>query len=251
MNRRQFSKASVAAALSAAATSSGQAATRGSYYELRTYELRNDLDTRKIHAAFRENVLPGLKAGSSGPVGCFNVTSGLRSPSLAVLVQYSDLSAIKSNTELAAAGGNWAKFEGDPLPYVRYSSTLLKAFAAHPEIEVPDKQDRSNLFELRTYESKNAVRAAAKIDMFNQEEIKIFRACGIQPVFFGEGIFGERLPHLTYMTAFRDMATRDEAWGKFSNNADWNRIRNDARWLDTVSVIHVSFLSPTDYSDLR
>ncbi len=256
MNRRQFGTTSIAAALGASSTTLTEAAgTAASYYELRRYQLRRDFDTSHVHSFVENDFIPAMKSRGVGPIGCFGISTGKHSPSLIVLIQYKSLSQIVTNTELAAKSdtfaGKWKTFETKQMPYVRYESSLLKAFAGHPGIEVPKGKNGSHLFELRTYESKNAVASAAKIDMFNEEEIKIFRDCGMAPVFFGEGVFANRLPHLTYMLAFEDLAHREAAWKKFSSNADWNRIKNDARWLDTVSVIDSSFLRATGYSEVR
>ncbi|UCF35840.1 MAG: NIPSNAP family protein [Acidobacteriota bacterium] len=254
MNRRQFGKAGLAGVVGASLTQGAQAAGAVSYYELRTYELRNDLDVGATRTLFKENLLPVLKAQADGPIGCFNIVSGQDSPALVVLIPYSDLSKVQANTDLAASSAHqerWKAFESVDLPYIRMRSSVMKAFAGHPKIEVPEGIDGGHLFELRCYEAKNGVKSAAKIDMFNQEEIKIFRDCGMKLVFFGEGLFGDRLPHLTYMVAFKDMADRTQAWAKFGANPDWNRIKNDPRWLDTVSVIHASFLSSTDFSEIR
>lgn len=256
MNRRQFGTTSIAAALGATSTGLSQTAgTSPSYYELRRYELRMDIDTSLLHGFVEKDFIPAMKAKGIGPIGCFEISTGKQSPSLILLIQYRSLSQMVTNTELAGRSDGftekWKSFETKQLPYVRYESSLMKAFAGHPAIEVPKAKDGSHLFELRTYESKNAVASAAKIDMFNQEEIKIFRDCGMMPVFFGEGLIANRLPHLTYMLAFEDPAHREAAWGKFRVNDDWNRIRNDPRWLDTVSVIDSCFLRATSYSEVR
>ena len=255
MNRRQFGTASMAAALGASSTSLTEAAdSAASYYEVRRYQLRNDFDASPLHNFVENDFIPAMKSRGVGPIGCFGISTGRHSPSLILLIQYKSLSEFVTNTELAGKSDSfsakWKAFETKPLPYVRYDSSLLKAFANHPGIEVPKAKD-GRLFELRTYESKNAVASAAKIDMFNVEEIKIFRDCGMATIFFGEGVFANRLPHLTYMLAFDDMAHRTAAWDKFRANDDWNRIKGDPRWLDTVSVIDSSFLRATQYSEIR
>lgn len=256
MNRRQFGASSIAAAVGASSTALSQAAgSTASYFELRKYELRMDVDRSPLHGFVESDFIPAMRARGIGPIGCFEISTGETSPSLILLIPYKSLSELVTNTELAgksdAFAGKWKAFETRQLPYIRYESSLLKAFSGHPSIEVPKAKEGSHLFELRTYESKNAVAAAAKIDMFNQEEIKIFRDCEITPVFFGEAVFAQRLPHLTYMVAFDDMAHRTEAWNKFRSNKDWERIRSDTRWLDTVSVIDSSFLTATAYSEIR
>jgi hypothetical protein len=256
MNRRQFATAGLGAAAGLSGGLTVEAAQEQSFYELRTYELRRDLDTSKIHSFFERFYLPMLRKQTSGPVGCFEVSSGQNAPALITLLQYDSPARVSANTDLVASGAEgveqWKAFETDrQMPYVRYESRLLKAFRAHPIIEKPAQaREGNNIFEIRTYESKDAVASAAKIEMFNLEEIKIFRDCNMHPVFFGEGLVGTRLPHLTYMLAFEDMAARDRAWGTFVSNPDWNRIKDEPKWLNTVSVIHASFLRPTPYSEI-
>jgi len=256
MNRRDFSKAGLGALGLSAGVQSAMAATSSrAFYELRTYELRYDLDSSRINNFLEQHYVPELKRRTGGPVGVFNIVQGQLSPALVVLLQYESFDNLLANTDLAKGSDGfsraWKEFESKPMPYIRYHSNLLKSFASHPQIEKPTAGKRGNLFELRTYESKDAVKSAAKIGMFNEEEIKIFRDCSMMPVFFGEGIFGARLPLLTYMVAFKDVAAREKAWSVFRTNADWNRIKADPRWTDTVSNIHASFLSPASYSDIR
>jgi hypothetical protein len=230
------------------------------FYELRIYELRNDLQPARIQDFFQKHFLPACKRQNVGPVGCFNVVSGLQSPALVVVIDYKSLAELqsaiegmKSDKEFAKA---WQEFEGaGGLPYVRYESTLLKAFDSHPKMEVPptDEKRAPRVFELRAYQSPNGAALKNKLDMFNQEEIKIFRDCGFAPVFFGEAIAGGQLPHLKYLVGFDSMAAREKAWDTFRVNPDWARVRTKPGWTDpeVVSNIHASFLRPTGYSQIR
>jgi hypothetical protein len=257
MNRREFTKSSLSAAAVGATASFGRAAAESAqhFYELRRYDLRNDLDVNGFHGFLRESHVPSLRELTGGPVGVFTVVSGLNAPCLLLLLQYDSPARLRANTELAASdrpsARAWKEFESSQWPYIRYESWLLKAFAGHPRLEPPAAKEGGHLFELRTYEAKNAVKSVAKIDMFNVEEIRIFRDCGINPVFFGEGLCGPRLPHLTYMAAFADASAREQAWATFRVNPDWVRIRDDPRWVDTVSNSHIALLSSAPYSDIR
>ena len=87
----------------------------------------------------------------------------------------------------------------------------MLAFADMPRLEPPTALlDKSRIFELRVYESHSRQAAKKKIDMFNEGgEIAIFRKTGLQPVFFGETLFGPAMPNLTYMLVFDSMASRD------------------------------------------
>jgi hypothetical protein len=257
MNRRDVLKTGLAAGV---ANSINVAPEGMHYYELRTYELRNDLQPARIQDFFKNHFMPAMKRQGIGPVGCFSVTSGGTTPSLVVVIDYKSLADLQTGMERVNSDKEfmkaWQAFEaGGELPYARYQSVLLKAFETHPKIEVPpaDEKRPPRVYELRTYESKNAFSLRAKIDMFNQEEIKIFRDCGFAPVFFGEAVFGTRLPHLTYMVGFDNMAAREKAWDTFRDNPDWARVRVKPGWTDPEAVtnIHAAFLRPTNYSQIR
>lgn len=260
MNRRDVLKSGLAAGMAGAANIPVSAAAEANhFYELRTYQLRNDIQPAKINDFFQNHFLPHTKKLGVGPVGCFNVVSGQNSPALIVVIDYKSLAEMQSAME--ASGDKdfakaWRDFETSAdMPYVRYESVVLKAFDAHQKIELPPVAEKqpARLFELRTYESRNAFSLRNKVEMFNQEEIKIFRACGMLPIFFGEGVIGTRLPSLTYMIGYENMAAREKAWDAFRANPDWARVKNKPGWTDpeAVSNIQASFLRPTAYSQIR
>lgn len=258
MNRRKLLQTGLAAGI--VSTTEAATAEAAHIYELRTYELRNDLQPARIQEFFQNQMLPAMKRAGVGPVGGFNVVSGLRSPALLVLIDYPSLAEMQSSMDRLAADKEFARarqaFEstGD-LPYVRYDSALFRAFESHPKVEVPptDEKRAPRVFELRRYESRTSVALRNKIEMFNQEEIRIFRDCGFAPVFFGEAIAGERLPHLTYLVGFDNMAAREKAWDAFRVNPDWARVRTKPGWTDpeAVSTIAAAFLRPTAWSQIR
>ena len=260
MNRRDVLKTGLAASIAGATNAPVAGAESNHFYELRIYELRNDIQPARIQEFFQNQVLPMMKRQGVGPVGCFNVISGLLSPSLIVLIDYKSLAEMQSAMEAMRSDKEfvkgWQAFDAaNEMPYTRYESTLLKAFDSHQKIEIPPSDDKRppRVFELRTYESRSVLSLHKKIEMFNQEEIKIFRNCGFAPVFFGEAIAGERMPHLTYMVGFDDMGAREKAWDTFRANPDWARVRNKPGWTDAeaVSNIHAAFLRPTGYSQIR
>lgn len=262
MNRRQVIKTGLAASLTAGANMNlaAQNSEPNHFYELRTYHLRNDLNPKRIQDFFQNHFMPLAKRLDVGPVGIFTPISGMQSPSLIVLIDYKSLAEMQSSMarmqqdkEFVKA---WQEFEaGNELPYVRVESSLLKAFDSHPKVEIPptDAKRALRVFEHRTYESKNAFSLRAKIDMFNQAEIKIFRDCGFAPIFFGEAIIGDQMPRLTYMVGFDNMAEREKAWGAFGNNEEFKRIRVKPGWTDpeAVSNITSAFLRPTPFSQIK
>ncbi len=261
MNRRDILKTGVAASvLGAADLRANTMAESNHYYELRTYQLRNDQQPARLNEFFQQQFVPLAKRQGIGPYGFFNVISGQYAPSLIVVIDHKSLAELQAAQERVAGDKEfvkaWQAFDAasEP-PYVRYEKELLKAFDKHPQMELPatDEKRAARVFELRTYESKNAFSLRNKIEMFNQEEIKIFRDCGFAPVFFGEAVFADRMPKLTYMVGFDNMAAREKAWDAFRVNPDWARIRNKPGWTDAEAVTnsHASFLRPTAYSQIR
>lgn len=273
MQRRQFVKSTLAgAALGAAGpvpahavpTATAPGAADRALYELRTYELRSDLEPARAQQFVGQHLVPALRRAGAGPVGVFTPDAGLPQPGLVVFVPYPSLAAFGAAAERLAADAAyraatdaWERGTGSPggLPYVRYDVALYRAFAGHPQLEVPPiaAGRPPRLFELRTYEAPNAAGLRAKIAMFDQEEIRIFREVGFAPVLFGEAVAGTRLPHLTYLVGFDDMAARTAAWARFGAHPDWQRIRVRPGWTDpeTVSSIRAAFLRPAAGSEVR
>ena len=261
MNRRDVLKTGMAASVMGAADLRATTmAESNHYYELRTYQLRNDQQPARLSEFFQQHFVPMAKRQSIGPYGFFTVVSGQFTPSLIVVIDHKSMAEVQAAQERVAADKDFVKAwqaldaTGEP-PYVRYEKELLKAFDKHPQMELPPTEEKrpARIFELRTYESKNAFSLRNKIEMFNQEEIKIFRDCGFAPVFFGEAVFGTRMPKLTYLVGYDNMAARDKAWDAFRVNPDWARIRNKPGWTDAEAVtnIHSSFIRPANYSLIR
>lgn len=260
MNRRDFLRTGAGAGSAAAIGLPADAVANRHYYELRIYELRNDIEPGRIQAYFEESFVPAAQRAGAGPIGVFTPEAGLRSPSLVVLVPYpslGDLHQIRERLEADPAHrrGQEELARLDRVPFVRYSASLYHAFSGHPAVETatPAEGQPSRLFELRTYESRSPLSLAAKIDMFDREEIQIFRNVGINPVFFGEAVFADRLPQLTYMVAYADMEARAAAWNAFRVDPDWVRIRDTPGWTnpEAVSAIESAFLRPTRYSQIQ
>ena len=124
-----------------------------------------------------------------------------------------------------------------------------------PAVEIPpgDAKRPARIFELRIYESPTSSTLQRKIKMFDDDEIAIFRRCGILPVFFGETIVGTHLPNLTYMVAYDDLAARDKAWSAFGADPGWQRLRArpDLADAEIVSNISNAILRPLPFSDIR
>jgi hypothetical protein len=85
-----------------------------------------------------------------------------------------------------------------------------------------------------------------KIEMFNEGELAIFRRAGLAPVFFGEALAGPKLPNLTYLIVFDDMAAHDRCWGAFGRDPAWRKLSTTPGYTDAEIVCNISnvFLRP-------
>ena len=141
------------------------------------------------------------------------------------------------------------------LAYQRAERSLLRAFESIPNVEVPSTDGRTGnrIFELRTYESNNALTLYRKVKMFDNGEIGIFRRLNMVPVFFGETIVGTNMPNLTYMLGFDSLAAREKAWSAFGQDPEWQKMRVQPGVGDAEVVSNISnwILSPLPGSDIR
>ncbi len=100
MNRRQLMKTGLATAIASTLDKPAQAVqTTNHFYELRTYELRNDLKPPRLYEFFQTHFMPFMKRAGAGPVGCFNVISGMQNPALIVIIDYPSLAVMQSTIE--------------------------------------------------------------------------------------------------------------------------------------------------------
>ena len=228
------------------------------YYELRYFQMRNGTQPQRANDFFGKHLMPAAKRVGMGPVGVFNPVFGENSPFLLALLTYPSfadaehsLDKLMADSDFAAAIVEWHK-PAEP-GYTRYENTLLRAFEGHPQLTPPPEFKAGHIFELRTYESNNSLTLRKKIEMFNGGEMQIFQRLGMNPVFFGEAIVGTKLPHLTYMLAYEDLAARDRLWKAFGSDPEWQKLRARPGLSDAEIVSNISntILRATAYSDIR
>jgi len=259
MNRREF--LAVAGAAGAAGTSSLAAAAGGDdgkqqYLEFREYHLHTGSKKNLVGNFLRDVGIPAMNRIGIGPVGVFNAMYGPNKPTLYVLLVHKSLDTVANSSSLLMADDEYRKagaaFVDTPLSepaYVRVESSLMLAFKGMPKLHVPEKKDR--IFELRTYESHSIKAGKKKVEMFNEGgEIEIFLKTGLEPVFFGETIIGPKMPSLTYMLVFENLADRDKKWDVFRVAPEWKKLSGDAAYKDTVSNITDIILQPATYSQI-
>jgi len=255
MNRRQLIKAAAVLGVP-----SFGAPMKNAIFELRYVRLRNGAQIQRTADFFGHHYLPAVQKAGAGPVGFFNSLIAEQSPFLLVLTSYPGLAAMENILEKMAADKDYRtgfdeyNSQGE-LSYIRMESSLLRAFDSIPGIEVPqiDASKPPRIFELRTYESNNLKASKTKIKMFDDAEIKIFRRCGMLPVFFGETLIGKNMPNLTYMLAYDDWEARDRVWKKFGADPEWQKLRSTPGLTDPEIVSNISnaLLRPLPFSPIR
>jgi len=229
------------------------------WYELRIYTFA-DATQRELTSGYLEHAyIPALNRAGSANIGVFNESqpeTGVSKTFLLIpfgsIEDFTGLNAkLTRDNAYTAAAASYLDAPATAPAYQRIESSLLKAFAHMPAMEVPEKKPR--LFELRRYESPTEAAGQKKIEMFNDAgEIDIFKKVGARPVFFGETLIGQYRPNLTYMLTFDDMADHDARWKAFGSDPDWKTVSKRPEYSDArlISKITRTFLTPAPYSQV-
>jgi hypothetical protein len=243
--------------LHAAATTPSGATAGRQYLELQKYTIGNETQREALHAFLKEAAIPALNRMGIRPVGVFQDPNA-PSPVFVLIPHSSAESALHLNQRLLAdpeyASGAAAFLEAPKAnqPYDELESWLMLAFKGMPKVERPVMAP-GRIFQLRIYESPSYQTGQKKIEMFNDAgELRIFREVGLAPVFFGEALYGSKMPNLTYMLAFPSAEAQKEAWGRFGKHPDWQKLRVMPEYADNKilrGIINIG-LVPTDYSQI-
>ena len=269
MQRRSFLASSIAA--SALAIQTSNPAARGSqgggvgegreYYELRRYRLFRGPQVKLADDFFREALVPALNRLGISPVGVFDVEIGPESPAPHVLIPSASLetllsveSRLNGDSDYLKAGAAFLNAPAQQPAFVRMESSLMVAFEGRPRLKAPPAaaEHRPRMFELRTYESPTPQDHVRKVEMFNSGEFDVFEKAGFWQVFYGDTLIGPRLPSLTYMLCFEDLADRTRKWEAFRSAPEWKKLSSLPRYTfeEIVSNITNIVLRPTAYSEI-
>jgi hypothetical protein len=222
--------------------------------------LRNTRDNQRARCGefLAQYYVPALAAAGAGPVGLLSPVVGAEAPYVLMVAQHASLDqfqqrheAIWAKPEFAAAA---AKMAAAGRPFERMEVALLRAFGGFPKIaNAGDATKPARVFELRTYESDTPLSLKNKIAMFEAGEIELFVKHGLQPIFFGGQVAGGRMPNLTYMVAFDNLAAREANWRAFGTSPEWRQMASRPGWSDgeVVSNITNTLLSPVTGSQIR
>jgi hypothetical protein len=232
------------------------------YYEIRIYQLSNADQEKRMDAYLKDALVPALHRAGINKIGVFkavgNDTATVKK--IYLLIPYkslSDLDALDSKLEkdnsYETAGADYINTAHDNPTFTRFSKIILKAFSGHPTLTEPKLTGPRNerVYELRSYEGATEKLYRKKVDMFVKgNEIAIFDDLKFNPVFYGEVLAGTAMPNLMYLTTFDNQQSRDEHWKAFNEHPQWKKLAADKQYANTVSHSDMTFLFPTDYSDL-
>ena len=259
MKRRQFLTVSAASGLTAQASQDSST----QYIEVRLFHMRHSrsFQPKRLVTFFEEHHLPMTQRNDFGPVGYFNVTMGADQPMLVMTLVYDSLADMEVKSRRQLTDKKWMnaadRLGSDAEPsFMRMESSLLRAFDGMPKIETPKSSgttESARIFDLRIYQAETFRDVREKVHMFNTGEIDLFRKVGINPVFFGQAVVGPKLPNLTYLVWYDDMAARQKAWKTFLNSPEWGKMISKPEWAneEIVSNILNIQMNPLPFSDIR
>ncbi|HON48458.1 MAG TPA: NIPSNAP family protein [Kiritimatiellia bacterium] len=233
------------------------------WIQIKTYVCGNVAKREALVQVFDRALIPALNRQGIRKVGVFwsdaevNDGNAAYETRVVVVIPHPDGASFAGMDDRLLADAQYMKDAAplfsapmnDPL-YDSCSSALLRGFATCPQVrQVTDAPER--LLQLRIYNSYTIERNAKKIAMFEGGgELAIFRTCGMEPVFFGQGLAGDQLPNLTYMLGFADKAAKETAWKTFVNHPDWKKLKVDPQYKDTANKITNILLRPSKGSQL-
>jgi hypothetical protein len=237
------------------------ASSNREYYELRKYRLFTGPQMKLTEDYVANALIPALNRLGLTPIGAFNLTIGPETPTLYVLIPgtnlqtlvTTDLQLVNDAEFMKAAEPFWSAPAAQPA-FIRMESSLMVAFEGWPKLTPPPASARQGkrIFQLRTYESPSNQDHVRKVEMFHHGEFEIFARAGMGQVFYGDTLIGPRLPHLTYMLTFSDLADMDAKWQKFGADPEWVKLRTSQRYAfeAIVSNIENLVLTPTAFSQI-
>ncbi len=261
MERRAFIQSAFSASLLATASGSANAADNApEYYQLRRYQL-STAQGRGSADYFGNALLPALNRLKIAPVGVFNVTVGLASPNPYILMPCASLDTLATLDDRLMADADYQK-AAHPFfaaaaaqpSFMRIDSSLLRAFPKYPKLTLPAAAiaKKARIYEIRTYESPNDQDHQLKMEQMQAGEAEIFQSVGAWTVFFADTLIGARLPKLTYMLGYEDLAARDRVWTAFAASPAWKALNSQPRYTaeGLVSNITNEILTPASYSQI-
>lgn len=227
------------------------------FYQLRKYGLRNGPQTALAQKYFSQALIPTLNRMGMPQIGAFQLSIGPETPTYYVLIPSTSPEMLLTLNMKLAADLEFSKasadFWGAPATapaFQREEVTMMAAFTGFPKLIAPKPGKR--IFQLRTYESPSNATHLKKVEMFESAEIGIFQRTGLTPVFFAHNLTGTRLPSLTYMLTFTDVAELNAHWSNFVSDPAWKELSHKPGYTDPEIVSNIAnlYLSPLPSSQI-
>lgn len=268
MERRRFLRSSLASSIALSTSRSVRGAAQSNtdtkgreYYELRCYRMESGPQTKLTNTYVAEALIPALNRLGIKPVGAFDLYLGPETPSLYVLIPSTSLDTLVNaefrlaqDEEYMKTGAAFLNAPAQEPAYARMESSLMIAFEGWPNLVVPaaTAQHGSRVFQLRTYENPSHQDHRRKVEMFHNGEFEFFKKAGFWNVFYGDTLIGSRLPNLSYMLSFPDLAELNAKWKAFNADPDWVKLRSSPKFNYEAIVSNVTnlILNPASYSQV-
>lgn len=230
-------------------------------FELRRYKFSSEHNKSHFHNFMRKVYIPTLNQMGIEPIGAFAPIYLYDSfAAMYLLIPFNTVEqAFQLNQQLLNDYGfnekakEFGIMEQTAPLYHSYTSTLMSAFSNFPSINLPEicKAKKWRYFNLRTYKSHSHQALQKKIDMFNTDgEIEMHKKMGYEHIFFGEAIFGEELPNMSYMHVWEDLKTYEEQMNKFWNSPDFVELRNKPKYKNSTYDGFSILLRAEEYSQI-
>lgn len=232
------------------------------FYQLSIYSLENEQQEKRLDDYLQNSFIPALNQNGIEHVGVFKkINKGeIEEKNIYIFIPFNSIlqfeeleRKLQLDNEYLNSGKDYIEASYDNPPYNRIKTILLRAFKSFPKYGIPNHNSKPSerIYELRSYQAATEKLYRKKVEMFDDGgESKIFVDLGFQPIFFGEVLAGNEMPNLMYLTTFENDSSHTANWNSFRTSPDWEILKKDNQYANTVSKNDKYYLYPTDYSQL-
>lgn len=230
------------------------------FYQIRIYKMKSTEQLLLVDNYLKDAYLPALHRAGIKKIGVFkpisNDTATIKS--VYVFIPFdSEKSFFKLDKKLRkddnymTASKSFREAAADNPPFDRMESILLEAFENQKNFIAPQKSP-ATIFEWRSYESPTEILHDKKINMFEKEEITLFKKLNFNVIFYAKVISGIRMPNFIYMPTFSSVDDRNAHWKTFGADPDWKAMQAKPEYENKVSVSRIEsiLMKAAEYSDL-
>jgi hypothetical protein len=229
------------------------------YYLLEQYFMKTGPQLGRMHEFISKSLLPALEQAHSGPKIYLEALIAPHTPQLAAIYGFESLDHIdKLRTAVAQNPAFQKAMEaleaGPEAAFEDMTSALLEAAPYSPEIAAPAAGlTAPRLFEVRVYHSPTWRQLQALHERMAGPEMKIFHRVGVRPILYASTLAGARIPNLTYVIPFENLAAREKAWAAFGADPEWIKLREEStrKHGEVSSMRQIAIYRATPYSPVK